>query len=141
MKIIPAGFAHWLEGAVVGTLSGSVVGGGVGWVLAWDKVALGGDLATCWRNCGPHIFIPLWMGTVIGFAARIERDSISGYFLTAAAGMGAGVLAPTAYRCVFGRPYPLAGFAAAPNVFPLLLLFCGSVAAFFWRFTFDRFID
>ncbi|MBI5239301.1 MAG: hypothetical protein HY926_02425 [Elusimicrobia bacterium] len=131
----------WLKGAMLGTLAGAVAGTGVGWVLAWNRISLYGDLATCWRNCGPHVFIPLWMGTVIGFAARLERDSFFGHILTAAAGVGAGLLAPAAFMHVFGRPYPVSGFAAMPNVLPLLLLFCGGLAAFLWRFTVDRLID
>jgi len=132
---------RWLKDAIVGTLAGAVAGGALGWVLAWDKVSLNGDFLTFWRACGPHLFIPLWMGTVIGFAARIDRDSLLGYFLAMAAGMAAGVLAPTAYGRMFGTPYPVSGFAATPYVLPLLLLTCGGVAAVFWRATFDKLIN
>jgi hypothetical protein len=132
---------RWLKDAAVGTLAGAMAGGALGWVLAWDKVFLGGDFLTFWRACGPHLFIPLWMGTVIGFASRIDRDSILGYLLTAIAGMAAGVLAPTAYGRMFGTPYPASGFTATPHVLPLLLLLCGGVAAVGWRATFDKLID
>ena len=137
--LIQAGI--WGRGALLGTLAGAAAGAAVGWVLAWDRVSLYGDLATCWRNCGPHVFIPLWMGTIIGFFARFERDTFFGHVLTAAAGIGAGILAPAVFLRVFGSPYPVSGFAAAPNVLPLLLLFCGGLAAFLWRFTVDRLID
>jgi hypothetical protein len=132
---------RWLQDAVVGTLAGAVAGGAVGWVLAWDQVFLAGDLRTFWHACGPHLFIPLWMGALIGFACRIDRDSLFGFLLALAAGMAAGLFAPLAYWRMFGRPYASSGFAATPNALPMLLMICGGVAAAVWRATFDKWID
>lgn len=132
-----------LRGVVLGTLAGAAAGAVVGWVLAGGVVTASfRGWATVWRDCGRHVFIPLWIAVVAGFASRLIRAPLSGLVFTVMAGMAAGIATPAAYQMAFGTPFvPPKGFASLPNVLPLLLAFCGGVTAAFWRLAVDRFID
>ncbi|MFA6028967.1 MAG: hypothetical protein WC969_03835 [Elusimicrobiota bacterium] len=127
----------------VGTLAGASAGALAGAALAWGPMAASFVAwPSVWRDCGPHLFIPLWMGAVIGFAAPLWKGSFSGVFLTLAAGMGAGLTATSAYEAAFGKAYVLpSGFASYAGIFPMLLLFCGGAAAAVWTFSVARLLD
>ncbi|HAM36131.1 MAG TPA: hypothetical protein DEB40_02625 [Elusimicrobia bacterium] len=130
-------------GLILGTLLGAVAGGAVGCVLEWDAVLKAyRGMPTLWHDCGPYLFIAVWMGAVIGFCSRFRRETFGGSFLAVAAGMAAGFFALSVHRLVFGRPFAVpAGFASYPLIFQLLLVLGGGIAAGMWRFGVDRLID
>lgn len=134
---------HRIRGIIVGALCGAAAGVAVGWLLEVRVVnrAFNG-WSTVWRDCGPHVFIPLVIGAAAGIAARIDRGSMNGMLVSVAVGIACGYLSPLLYLHVFGRPFlPPRGFTAFANVFPLLLMICGGLAAAIWRLGPDRFID
>lgn len=113
---------------------GALVGGSLGCLYSWKQVY---DAYTGWRNfwpdCGPHIFIPLWIGTVIGLVARMERDSTTGAFATILSGMIAGLITPTLFWLVFGLHLRLSfGFMPIPMARDLIISIFGGMAGLFW---------
>ena len=127
------GIANTIAGAVAGAASGAVVGCAV----AWEPVSRSyTGPAAFWTNCGPHIFVPVWLGAVVGLASKLADDSFSGMAVVAFAGVGAGLLVPTAYQYMFCRPFTMSvAFMGIPYAKEIVLGGAGAIAAFFWYFS------
>ena len=90
---------------------------------------------TFWPDCGPHLFITLWIGTVIGLVARVERDSSSGFLTTLLSGIAAGFATPTLFFLVFGKTLRISfGFISIAYAEEIILAIGGGIAAIFWYF-------
>lgn len=132
------GILNIIAGAVLGGASGVVVG----CIFAWGSVSRSytGPL-TFWTDCGPHIFLPVWLGAVVGLAAKLADDSFTGLAVVAAAGVCAGLLVPTVYQYVFYRPFTLSvAFLGIPYAREMVLGGAGAIAAFFWYFSGNKLI-
>ena len=116
-----------------GLAAGALTGLVVGCVMKWSILSAAyTGLNTCWQDCGPFIFVPLWIGAVIGLVSMLERGTITGLLLTAASGGVAGFLAATVFYYIFGKHFR---FYFANLIHGL----CGVVAAFIWNFLQNRF--
>ena len=88
-----------------------------------------------WPDCGPHLFITLWIGTVIGLVARVERNSSSGFLATLLSGIAAGFAPPTLFYLVFGKALRISfGFISIAYAEEIILAIGGGIAAMFWYF-------
>ena len=131
---------NFIMDVIIGAGSGSLAGLAAGCLISWNQVSAAfTGWRTIWPDCGPHLFIPLWLGTVIGLVSRMERDSVSGIFTTIVSGMVAGFAAPTFFWLVFGKNLQLQfGFIAihiGPQIF---LSAAGGAAGFFWHMGVNR---
>lgn len=127
---------NFVFGSVWGAVAGALAGGFVGCVYGWEEVSRTfTSWKTVWPDCGPQILIPLWMGAVIGLAARVTRSLPSGSVVTAFAGMAAGFFAPQLFYLAFGHGVRLNfGFSFFPIAPEGLLIAAGGAAAIFWYF-------
>ena len=125
---------------VIGAGSGALAGLAAGCLISWNQIAAAfTGWRTFWADCGPHFFIPLWIGTVIGLISRMERDSVSGVFITVISGMVAGFAAPTFFWLLFGRDVHLHfGFLTIHAGPQIVLSAAGGAAGFFWHMGVNR---
>jgi len=123
-------------GALTGALSGAVAGCAAGLAYSWGDVS--GAFTgwrTVWSDCGPHLFIPLWIGTVIGLVARTERDSSSGFVMTMLCGAAAGFSTPMLFSLLFHKTLHISfGFISIAYAEEIVLAATGGTAALFWYF-------
>ncbi len=125
---------------VIGAVSGALAGLAAGCLISWNQVSAAfTGWRTFWPDCGPQLFIPLWLGTVIGLISRMERESFSGIFITILSGMAAGFAAPTLFWLVFGRNLQLHfGFIAIRIGPQIIISAAGGAAGFFWHMGVNR---
>ena len=121
---------------IIGGVSGAIAGCNAGCVFAWDDVSRAyTGWRTVWPDCGPHLFIPLWIGMIIGLVARMERGSSSGFFTTLLSGAAAGFAAPILFTFVFGKTLHISfGFVSVAYAEEIVLSLGGGAAALFWYF-------
>lgn len=119
---------------MIGAISGAAAGLLAACAFSWNAIAGSYTvLGTFWADCGPHIFIPIWMGAVIGLAARLSGDSVSGFVITLVAGIAAGFLAPGLFTAVFGQVLRVSfGFIRIAYASEMVLALFGAIAAIFW---------
>ncbi|MBI4057559.1 MAG: hypothetical protein HY399_08450 [Elusimicrobia bacterium] len=132
---------RWLKSVILGTILGGIGGGFVGYIMVPDIVAKAyHGVPTIWHDLGPLLFIPVWIGAMIGFGSKVFNIPFMGTLLTVAAGMLAGFLAPTLHEQFFGQgPFPT-GFLGYPRIYQFLLIFLGGVGGAFWHATIGKFI-
>lgn len=123
-----------------GMLYGAISGGLVGCVLAWSSVARSFTrLGTFWPDCGPHIFVPLWLGAVVGLVSRLGRESFSWLMVVIVSGVCAGLLVPAAFEYSFGRAFNIGtGFMGISYAQEIVLGSGGVIAAVFWYFGINK---
>lgn len=121
---------------LIGAVSGAIAGCIAACAFSLDDMlrAFTG-WPTFWPDCGPYLFITLWIGTVIGLVARVERDSSSGFLTTLLSGIAAGFATPTLFYLVFGKALHIA-FASISIAYAeqIILAICGGTVAMFWYF-------
>jgi len=94
---------------------------------------------TFWPDCGPLLFIPLWIGTVIGLVARVERDSASGFLTTLLCGSAAGFATPWLFYLAFGKTLHISfGFISIAYAEQIILAVGGGIAALFWYYSVNK---
>jgi uncharacterized membrane protein YeaQ/YmgE (transglycosylase-associated protein family) len=132
---------NFILNAVTGAVSGALAGGALGCFVSWTLVSAAyTGWRTFWPDCGPHIFIPLWIGTVIGLVAGVDRDSPSGAVTTIIAGAVAGFVTPTIFWMAFGQNLHFHfGFLALPILRGIIIGICGGAAGLFWYMGINRF--
>jgi uncharacterized membrane protein YeaQ/YmgE (transglycosylase-associated protein family) len=125
---------------LVGALSGATVGCLAACVFSLDELLRAyTGWRTFWPDCGPHLFIPFWLGAVIGLVARVERDSSSGFLTTLLCGIAAGFAAPWLFFLAFGKTLHISfGFVAIAYAEQIVLAVGGGVAALFWYFSVNK---
>ncbi|MCX5784178.1 MAG: hypothetical protein NTX59_00660 [Elusimicrobia bacterium] len=128
-----------LAGAAAGAASGAVVGCAV----AWEAVSRSyTGPAAFWTNCGPHIFVPVWLGAAVGLVSKLADDSFFGMAVVAFAGICAGLLVPTVYQYMFYRPFTMSvAFMGIPYAREIVLGGAGAIAAFFWYFSGNKLLS
>ena len=132
---------NFIIDVIIGAGSGALAGGAAGCLFAWSWVSGAyTGWRTFWPDCGPHIFIPLWVGTVIGLVARMERDSAYGVFSTIISGAAAGFITPALFWLVFGRNLHFSfGFLSVPMAREIIISAGGGAAGFFWHLGVNKF--
>ncbi|MFA6433194.1 MAG: hypothetical protein WCW52_00715 [Elusimicrobiales bacterium] len=125
---------------ILGAASGASAGLAAGCLYSWPEVSHSyTGLRTVWPDCGPYIFIPLWIGTVIGLVARMERNSSFGALATILCGATAGIITPTMFWLSFGlKLYFYFGFLSIPIMREIILGAGGGMAGFFWYMGISR---
>ena len=121
---------------LIGALSGAIAGCLVAGAFSLDEMLRAyTGWRTFWPDCGPHLFLPLWIGTVVGLVARVERHSSSGFVMTLLSGMAAGFATPALFFLAFGKALHISfGFVSISYVAEIVLAVCGGTAASFWYF-------
>ena len=125
-----------IGGLAAGTLAGILIGCASSWNDVYGAYT---GWRTCWQDCGPYIFVPVWIGAVVGLVAMVERDSVSGAAITVFSGGLAGFFASTIFWYVFGMHLRMyLGSVSVPHVINLIYAVGGSAAAFLWYFGINR---
>jgi hypothetical protein len=121
---------------IKGLLYGIIGGGLLGCVFAWGSVARSfTSLRTFWPDCGPHIFVPLWLCSVAGLISKLGDESFFWLIILMLSGVCAGLMVPAAYQHAFGQPFRMGtGFMGIPYAQEIVLSGGGVAASFFWYF-------
>ncbi|MEA3307382.1 MAG: hypothetical protein U9Q34_06320 [Elusimicrobiota bacterium] len=124
------------KGLILGILGGIAVGCLSSWNLLSRSYT---GWKTVWHDCGQILFIPMFMGAIIGLVSRMEKDSHGGFITSILTGMGAGFFAPMIFHQIFGkRIYFSFGSIDMLYVPNLTFMVCGGAAAFVWHFSINK---
>ncbi|MBI4052124.1 MAG: hypothetical protein HY400_06435 [Elusimicrobia bacterium] len=123
----------WIKKITGSTLLGGLAGGVIGFLIAPEAIRKAYQgFSTIGRDLGPFLFIPVWMGGVVGFCSQLIRVPLLGMLLTVVVGMLAGFSAPYLHQEFFGRTPFHAGFLAYPMLYQFLLVFFGAIGGVVW---------
>lgn len=124
-----------------GLVAGLLVGLLVGCALSWGQVSVAfHGWPTCWQDCGPFVFVPVWIGGVIGMASTLEHGSLTGLLITMCLGAAAGFFAALAFFYVFDKNLSFYFLSLkVPYIVNLTNAIAGGLAGAVWHFLYTRF--